>query len=226
MDRDGVWIVIPAYNEAEVIERVVQNVLREYPHVVVIDDCSTDETSSLAQRSGTHVVRHPVNLGQGAALQTGISYALQHGATRIATCDADGQHDIRDLETMLELQEATGVDCVLGSRFLGRAVNMPAQRRLLLKAAVLYTRLTARLAVTDAHNGFRLFSRRAASRIRLRQNRMAHASEVLEQIRLHGLSWTECPVTVRYTDYSIGKGQRAKGAFHILLDLLIGRLSQ
>ena len=226
MNRYGVWIVIPAYNESEVIERVVRTALREYSSVVVVDDCSTDETFSAARRSGATVLRHPINLGQGAALQTGIAYALQQGAARIATCDADGQHDIRDLQTMLELQQATGVDCVLGSRFLGKALNMPAQRHLLLKAAVLYTRWTSRLAVTDAHNGFRLFSRHAASRIRLRQNRMAHASEILEQIRLHRLSWVECPVTVRYTDYSIAKGQRAKGAIHVLFDLLIGRLSR
>ena len=103
MDRRGVWIVIPAYNESEVIERVLRSVLRDYSDVVVIDDCSTDETFSVARRSGAHVVRHPLNLGQGAALQTGISYALQHGAMHIATYDADGQHDIRDLESLLEL---------------------------------------------------------------------------------------------------------------------------
>ena len=226
MNCDVVWIVIPAFNESEVIERVATTAIRYYPNVVVVDDCSTDETSSVARRSGAHVVRHPVNLGQGAALQTGISYALQHGAARIATCDGDGQHDIRDLRAMLELQERTGVDCVLGSRFLGKAVDMPVQRRLLLKAAVLYTRLTSRLAVTDAHNGFRLFSRAAASRIKIRQDRMAHASELMEQIRRHRLSWAEAPVTIRYTDYSMAKGQRARGAFRILLDLFIGRLSQ
>jgi len=226
MKREGVWIVIPAYNESEVIARVVRTVLRDYPNVVVVDDCSKDDTYSVVRRCGAHVLRHPVNLGQGAALQTGIAYALQHGAARIATCDADGQHDIRDLEAMLDLQQATGVDCVLGSRFLGQAIDMPAQRRLLLKAAVLYTRWASGLAVTDAHNGFRLLSRHAASRIKLRQNRMAHASEILEQIRLHRLSWAECAVTVRYTPYSIAKGQRAKGLLHVLFDLLIGRLSR
>jgi glycosyltransferase involved in cell wall biosynthesis len=189
MDQNGLWIVIPAYNEAQVVEGVVRAVVKKFEKVVVVDDCSEDDTFSAAQRSGAHVLRHPINLGQGAALQTGISYALRQGATHIAMFDADGQHDIRDLHAMLELQKTTGVDCVLGSRFIGRAIDMPRERRLLLQAAVLYTRLTAGLAVTDAHNGLRLFSRTAASRIKIRQNRMAHASELIEQIRSHGLSW-------------------------------------
>lgn len=221
---DSLWIVIAAYNEAKVIEPVVREVLRQRRNVVVVDDCSRDDTGRLAARAGAHVLRHPVNLGQGAALQTGIDYALSRGAEFIVTFDADGQHDIADLPVLLEAQRASGADCVLGSRFLGRTENMSPRRRRLLKAAAAFTWLTAGLRLTDAHNGYRLFTARAARTLRIRQNRMAHASEIVEQIGRHGLRWVEAPVTIRYTDYSVAKGQRSSAALRIMVDLFVGRL--
>lgn len=218
------WIVIAAFHEAQVIESVVRAVRRAVRHVVVVDDCSDDETGPRAARAGAHVLRHPVNLGQGAALQTGIDYALAQGAQLIVTFDADGQHDIADLPALLKAQRASGADCVLGSRFIGRAENLNAQRRWLLKAAAWFTALTAGVRLTDAHNGYRLFTRRAASTLRIRHNRMAHASEIVEQIARNGLRWIEAPVTVRYTDYSIAKGQRSSAALRILVDLMVGKL--
>ena len=115
-------------------------------------------------------------------------------------------------------------DCVLGSRFLGRAENISAQRKLLLKAAAFFTWLTAGIRLTDAHNGYRLLTARAARTLRIRQNRMAHASEIVEQIGQHRLRWVEAPVTIRYTDYSVAKGQRSSAAVRIVVDLLVGRL--
>lgn len=221
---DAPWVVIAAYQEAEVIERVVRAVRRAVPQVVVVDDCSRDATGPRAARAGAHVLRHPVNLGQGAALQTGIDYALAQGAQMVVTFDADGQHDIGDLPVLLDAQRASGADCVLGSRFLGRAENLSARRRWLLKAATAFTAMTAGVRLTDAHNGYRLFTRRAATTLRIRHNRMAHASEIVEQIVRHGLRWVEAPVTVRYTDYSVAKGQRSSAAWRILLDLMVGRL--
>jgi glycosyltransferase involved in cell wall biosynthesis len=167
-----------------------------------------------------------VNLGQDAALQTGIARALRQGAELVATFDADGQHDIADLERMIDLQRSSGVDCVLGSRFLGSTEEMPRQRAVILKAAVLYTRLTSGLKESDAHNGFRLLTRRAALAIRIQQNRMAHASEIIDEIKKHELSWLEAPVKVRYTDYSRSKGQRTSAAAKILIDLMMARLGR
>lgn len=221
---DGVWVVIAAYNEAKVIEPVVRDVMRRCPRVVVVDDCSRDGTGRLALRAGAHVLRHPVNLGQGAALQTGIDYALAQGAELIATFDGDGQHDIDDLPVLLEAQRTSHADCVLGSRFLGRTENMATGRRLLLKAAALFTGLTAGIRPTDAHNGYRLLTARAARALRIRHNRMAHASELIEQVARLRLRWVEAPVTVRYTDYSVAKGQRSSAALRIMVDLFVGRL--
>jgi glycosyltransferase involved in cell wall biosynthesis len=222
----GVWIVIPAYNEAGAIARVIAG-LRPLGHrVLVVDDGSRDATAALAAEAGADVVHHPINLGQGAALQTGLDYALLNGARVIVTFDADGQHRPQDVPRLVEALAAQGVDYALGSRFLGGTTNMPASRRLLLRAATLFTRLTTRLSLTDAHNGLRAMTKRGAANIRLRQNRMAHASELLAQIAESGLPYTEVPVTIEYTRYSLAKGQKTSDSIAILVDLFARRLYQ
>jgi glycosyltransferase involved in cell wall biosynthesis len=217
------WVVIPAYNEAKVLRRVVEEVRRLGPRVVVVDDGSTDATAEGALAGGATVLRHVVNLGQGGALQTGIDYVLAQGAEYVFTFDADGQHAPESLAILADVREKTGADVVLGSRVLGNAEGIPAARRLMLKAAVTFSRMHAGLPVTDAHNGLRLFTRSAASRIRITQARMAHASEILTQIRQLGLRFAEAPVTVHYTEYSLDKGQRMTGVFRVLLDILYAR---
>lgn len=218
------WVVVPAYNEAPAIGATLRDLFGHFERIVVVDDCSADHTGQLALQMGAHVVRHPVNLGQGAALATGIAYALRRGAAAIVTFDADGQHAAAEAASMVALLESGQVDVVLGSRFLGQVPGITRARRFLLQLAVLFTRLTTGLAVTDAHDGLRVLSRRAAELIRIRQNRMAHASEILEQIAAHRLSFLEAPCTITYTAYSRGKGQRWTGAFSILSDLLTRRL--
>jgi len=221
---DPVWIVIPAFNEGEVIGEVVRGLRLAWPKVLVVDDCSADATSAIAHDAGAVVLRHPVNLGQGAALQTGLRYALAQGAEAIVTFDADGQHRVEDIDVLLQTQRQNGADVVVGSRFLGSAEGMPALRRLVLRMAVVFTRITSGVALTDAHNGLRLFTRATAARIRIEQNRMAHASEIVDQFHSLGLKVAEAPVTIRYTEYSLRKGQRLDNAFNILLELFVARL--
>jgi glycosyltransferase involved in cell wall biosynthesis len=217
-----VWLVIAAYNEAAVIGDVVLGAHREFPNIVVVDDCSSDGSGEIAHDGGAHVLRHAVNLGQGAALQTGITYALLNGAETIVTFDADGQHHVEDAVAMVRSASAGDADVILGSRFLSKRSNgMPPAKRLLLSLATFYTRLTSGLSVTDTHNGLRCFTRQAALRINIRQNRMAHASEILTQISTLGLSYREMPCTVEYTAHSRAKGQRISGAFRIILDLAL-----
>jgi polyprenyl-phospho-N-acetylgalactosaminyl synthase len=213
----GVCVVCAAYNEAATIARVVTDLKRSGYQVVVVDDGSTDGTRHVASAADAVVVTHPINLGQGAALQTGIEYALSQGFDIIVTFDADGQHRVSDIPRLIE---ALGrADFALGSRFLGHTNNLPALRRAVLQAATLFTRVTTGLRLTDTHNGLRAMTRRGAAMLRLRQNRMAHASEILAEIAKSGLRYVEVPVTIDYTAYSLAKGQRIGDSVLILLDL-------
>jgi len=221
---DSVWIVIAARNEETAIGQVVAELRDRYEHVVVVDDGSTDRTNEVARQNGAHVLRHAINRGQGAALQTGMNYAVEHGARFVVTFDADGQHNPDDIPVMLARLEQGRADVALGSRFLGSAVGMPLQRKLTLRLATLFQKLTTGMDLTDAHNGLRLFSRRAAEAIRIQQDRMAHASEIIAQIGRLGLRYVEVPCTIRYTEYSIAKGQRLSGSLTILLDLSMQRV--
>lgn len=217
---------MPAFNEEEVIFDVVAQVRKCNFPIVVVDDCSSDETGAKAAAAGAYVVSHPINLGQGAALQTGITFALRAGAAAIVTFDADGQHRIEDIAVLINTQERTGAQVVVGSRFLGAALNMPPLRRAVLKLAVIFTRVTSGVRLTDAHNGLRLFMREAALKLHIRQNRMAHASEVINQIGQLRLSVAEAPVTIVYTEYSLRKGQRLSNAFNILAELMVDKISR
>ncbi len=223
---DGrVWVVVPAYNEARVIAGIIAELKWDAHRIVLVDDGSSDSTAEVAAECDVVVLRHPINLGQGAALQTGIEFALARGAEFIVTFDADGQHRTAEIGRLIDALETHRADFALGSRFLGSAVNVPPLRRMLLRAATLFTRLTTGLALTDAHNGLRAMTRRGALRIRLRQNRMAHASEILGQIAASGLKFVEVPVTIDYSSYSLAKGQRSGDLIVILLDLFARRLT-
>lgn len=219
-----VSIVIAAFNEEAQIESVVREVRKRYPQVVVVDDGSEDRTAQAARQGGALVLRHLINRGQGAALQTGIECALKRGAAYIVTFDADGQHAVEDIEAMLIPIVRGECEITLGSRFLGSAVDMPRSRRLVLKLGILFTHLINRMPLTDTHNGFRAFSRQAAEHIQITADRMAHASEMIDLVRESGLPWREIPVQIRYTEYSMQKGQSSRGAWRIVLQYLFGRL--
>lgn len=216
----GAWVVIPAYNESTSIGSVVRAVLPFVDGVVVVDDASADDTGREALAAGAVTLRHPVNLGQGAALQTAITQALVEGARYIVTFDADGQHDAAEIDGMLIMLREENADVALGSRFMGTTLDMPRARKLVLRLAVAFTRLTTGLKLSDSHNGFRAFTADSARQLRIRQNRMAHASEILEQIGQRHMTFVEVPVTIRYTEYSKLKGQRNTESLNILLDLL------
>jgi polyprenyl-phospho-N-acetylgalactosaminyl synthase len=214
--RHTTWVVIAAYNEAAVIERVVASVVDAGWHVVVVDDGSGDATAARARAGGAIVLRHAINLGQGAALQTGIDFALRRNAEHILTFDADGQHDPADIPMMLAA--LADHDIALGSRFLGEVEGASQRRMAMLRAAVMMSNRLAGLKLTDAHCGIRAFRASAAPRLRMTQDRMAHASELLKKVQESGLSYTEVPIKIRYTDHSKRKGQSGFQAVRILFD--------
>ncbi len=222
---EGVFVVVPAYNEATAIADVLRQ-LREagYTNVVVVDDGSTDGTYAAARGKAKSLLRHAVNRGQGAALQTGIEFALSRGARFIVTFDADGQHDCESIAALVAPLRQGECDITLGSRFLGQAVDLPMSRRIMLRLAIAFTRLVNGVSLSDAHNGLRGFSRRAAEQIDIRLDRMAHASELIDFIIRSELPYREVPVKVHYTQYSLNKGQSSRGALRILFHYFVGRV--
>jgi glycosyltransferase involved in cell wall biosynthesis len=224
LDPRSIWIVIAAFNEAGVIGPIVSEIVQRNYRVLVVDDGSQDRTGEIALGEGATVVTHPFNLGQGAALQTGIEFALRHHASHIVTFDADGQHCPSDIPRLISALVESSAAYALGSRFLGSWRRIPLGRRFLLQAAIWVTRLMTGLRLTDTHNGLRAMTREGARCISLRQNRMAHASELLEQITTSGLSYIEVPVTINYTRYSLAKGQRWIDSVAILFNLAMQKL--
>src|ERR1700758_1127787 len=224
----NVWIVIPAFNEAAVIGQVTADVRSVFGNVVCVDDGRTDGTGEIARRAGAHLVRHPINLGQGAAIQTGVEYARrQPGAQVFATFDADGQHRVKDLVTMIDRLSAGDVDVVIGTRF-GAGVSRPP----LLKSVVLQTatRLSPRgrrLGLTDTNNGLRVFNKTVADGLDITMNGMSHATEFIMLIAENHWRVAEEPVEVLYTDYSQSKGQPLLNGVNIIFDgFLRGRMSR
>jgi glycosyltransferase involved in cell wall biosynthesis len=221
-----IFVVIPAYNEGRVIRATLAPVIELGYSVVVADDGSRDSTWRQLTGLRVHRLRHPFNLGQGAALQSAVTYALEQGAQYIVHYDADGQHSLEDIPRLLEPVVSGRADIVLGSRFLRVQDKqmVPFSRRVLLKGAVVVNWLLTGLRLSDAHNGARAMNRKAALAITLRENGFAHATEILQQVRAHKLRYVECPTRIRYTEYSMRKGQRAWHAFDVFVDLLIKRI--
>jgi polyprenyl-phospho-N-acetylgalactosaminyl synthase len=226
-DPSGVFIIIPAYNEEKVILPVIDELLPLHYSIIVVDDGSQYPLSSILDNKPVYLLTHPVNLGQGAAIQTGIEFAIEKNAKYIVTFDADGQHQQKDIPLLLEPLITDEADIVLGSRFLNNSTeHIPRKRKRLLKFARAINFIFTGLRLSDAHNGLRAMNAKAASTIRIKENRMAHATEIISQIRKHQLRYREVPVEIIYTKYSKEKGQQLAGGFRIIFDLLLNKLSK
>ena len=224
----NVWIVVPAFNEAGMIGEVIADLRSVFSNVVCVDDGSRDDTGEAALRAGAHLVRHPVNLGQGAAIQTGVEYARrQPGAQVFATFDADGQHRVKDLVTMIDRLGTGDVDVVIGTRFGPGVSRPPLLKRVVLQTA---TRLSARgrkLGLTDTNNGLRVFNKTVADGLDITMNGMSHATEFIMLIAENRWRVAEEPVEVLYTEYSQSKGQPLLNGVNIIFDgFLRGRMSR
>jgi hypothetical protein len=157
-----VLVIIPAHNEQESLPRTLGEVRAAAPEagVLVVDDGSRDATASVARRHGVPVLRHPVNLGVGGALQTGFRWALEHGYDVGVQLDADGQHDPAYLAALLEPMRAGRCDVSIGSRYVRRSgYRAPVARRL---GMVLFSGLVSAVLherITDTTSGFRAYAR-------------------------------------------------------------------
>lgn len=225
MNRDTA-IIIPVYNEATVIGDVVSAVLKEYKYVVCVNDGSRDTSASEIEKAGAYLVNHPINMGQGAALQTGIEFARILPVDYFVTFDADGQHRLVDVKKMLKVVRAGECDIALGSRFLGEAIGIKTAKKVMLKLAVLFSNLTSGLKLTDTHNGLRVFNRTVAEDMQITLPDMAHASEIIEIIAAKKYAYKEVPVTIEYTQYSRSKGQSMLNAINIAFDTIFRKVGK
>jgi len=208
MNSKNIYIVIPAFNE----EKVIQDVLREiksagYENIVVVDDGGKDGTFAAAKQAGAAVLRHKLNRGKGAATKTGIEAAKLLGAKIIVTMDGDGQHDPKDIKTLVQPILDGRVEIVLGSR-LHDPAGMPWYKIIHNWIGNVITWYLFGLWVRDSQSGFRAYSKFAADSIDTRGDRYEYDSEVLREIYLHKLKFKEVPIKVRYTAYSMGKTQK------------------
>jgi glycosyltransferase involved in cell wall biosynthesis len=219
-----VWIVVPAFNEAAVIGEVITEVRAVFDNVVCVDDGSSDDTGAKALQAGAHLVRHPVNLGQGAAIQTGVEYVRsQPGAEVFVTFDADGQHRVKDVVRMIDKLTAEHVDVVIGTRFADHGIRsaVPVLKRIVLRTAVWLSPRSRRLGLSDAHNGLRVFNRTVADGLEITMTGMGHASEFITLIDENHWRVTEEPVEILYTDYSRSKGQPLLNGVNIVFDTFL-----
>lgn len=218
------WLVVPVYNEAPVIAAVMTNAMQTFPNVVCVDDGSRDGSADQILTTGAHLVRHPVNLGQGAAVQTGVEYARRSpGAQYFVTFDADGQHQVDDVLRMVHRLRTEPLDIVVGTRFHGDVTHIPKLKRVVLKTAVMLSPRGRRLGLTDSHNGLRAFNRTVAMGMDITSNGMGHAPEIVEMIDEKGWRVAEEPVTILYTDYSMAKGQSLLNGVNIVFDSAVRR---
>ena len=219
------WLIVPCYNEGTVIFDVLTNARETFPNIVGVNDGSADDSAAQIRAAGAHLVDHPVNLGQGAAIQTGVEYArAQPGAKYFVTFDADGQHQVKDVMRMIERLRTEPLDIVVGTRFAGQENSqVPWIKRAVLKTVVMLSPRTKKLGLTDAHNGLRAFNRRVAEEMNIRMNGMSHASEIVSMIDKHGWRVDEEPVDILYTEYSMSKGQSLINGVNILADGLVAR---
>ena len=222
---EKVFVIVPAYNETEIIASTVRPLLDNGYDVVVIDDGSKTDIEKYLKGTGVHFLRHDINLGQGAALQTGMDYAKKFDPDFVVHYDADGQHSFDDIQNFINILKEKNVDIILGSRFLKKETIelVPAKRRMLLRVARFINWFFTGLFLTDAHNGFRVMRGSVLHKIRINETRMAHATEILRLIKQSKLSYTEGSTEIHYTEYSMQKGQKASNSFNILIDLILHR---
>ena len=218
-----IFIIIPCYNEHKHIVQVVDKLLHQSYNIILVDDGSVPALKTVLDSRPVYYLRHIVNLGQGAALRTGMNFAKKLGADIIVHFDGDGQHRVSDISKMIDVIINTDVDIVLGSRFIDQenAGKVPPVRKIILKLARIVNWLLTGLWLSDAHNGFRAMNKKALHKISLRQNRMAHATEILQHIKKNKLKYKEVSVEISYSDSSKEKGQSNWNVFNILFDLLI-----
>lgn len=218
--------LIRAFNEATVIEEVIKDILNKwYKNILVVNDGSKDDTKKILEKFGdkVFVLNHIVNRWAWAALETGFEYIRQYWKVDyIITFDADWQHDINDLHHFYKaFEKHPKLWAVLGSRFIKKTEsNVPLIRKITLFLWRVFTLIVSNVYLTDAHNGYRVFTLKSVKKIKLTIDTMAYASELIDEIKKKNIKLKEVPVNIRYTEYSMSKWQSSWNAISIALRII------
>lgn len=236
--KRNVAIVIPAYNEEKNIAQVVKAIprsIRVGAHtyktiVVVVDDCSRDLTSEEARRGGAVVVRHIINSGAGAATRTGLHYAMSmiDDLTYAVTIDADGQHSSADVEKVLKYAIKNDSSMIVGSRLhAGNDESMPFHRRIGNIGLSFISKMLFGIKTKDTQSGLRLFKADVIPKVsEYTIDRYGFCTEMLWIAVREHVQVDEVPISVTYSEETIGNGQSNWGVVHLLIDLLWIRISR
>ncbi|OQA03082.1 MAG: Undecaprenyl-phosphate mannosyltransferase [bacterium ADurb.Bin400] len=219
-------IVIPAYNEEKTVGSVIDSLPKAIKgirkiDVIVVNDGSNDDTlEEIKNYPQVTVLSHLINRGLGAALGTGFKYAIRHNADIIVSFDADGQHDPKDIEKIIKPILNNKSEAVIGSRLM-KPKGMPWYRVVGNLGLNLATLVLFGIWTTDSQSGLRAFSRNALQKIDIRSDRMEVSSEIVREISRKKIKFTEVPVSVIYSDYSLAKGQRNINGINIILKMFL-----
>ena len=189
--------IIPAYQESRAIKQVVTLTQKYCTCVIVVDDGSTDNTQRIAEDSGAIVLRHPHNLGKGAALRTGFNYAVETACDIIITIDGDMQHNPHSIPRFIE-KINKGFDVIVGSRYATKSEEMPFVRKLSNLITTQALRVFFKVPVTDSQSGFRAFRKEVLEVISVRDDGFAAETEILIDAKRAGFKISEVPIATNY----------------------------
>ena len=196
--KGGSFAIIPAYNEQGSIGDIVSKAKEQVDEVIVIDDGSTDETSSLAKLAGAIVIKHKKNMGYGAALQSCFKQARKYDANVMVVLDSDGQHDPSEIPLLLQRIKALNADVVIGSRFLNGTNGIPIYRKFGIKVLNSVTNAVSGLEISDTQSGYRAYSKNAINKISIDSAGMSAGSEILIQAKRNDLKIEEVSINCKY----------------------------
>lgn len=211
INKSDILIILPAYNEAEVIGKVILDIQNEgYLNICLIDDGSTDHTNEIAQECNIKILTHPLNRGAGAAIQTGIEYAKNTEFQYAILIDSDGQHLPGDIVKLYKKMQESNADIIIGNRFSATDNSVPRKRLVYNQIANIFTNIFCKNKYEDTQSGFRLLSRRAIERLELKNRGFGFCSEMIIESEKLDLQIAETPIRVLYTKYSMNKGQNLR----------------
>lgn len=219
---DNIFVVVPAFNEASVIEESINALNKYFSNIIVVNDGSTDDTLITLKNFNIKIINHPINIGVGGAFQTGFKYILKNHKDCIGaiTFDADGQHKVKDAIKIADELINTEYEIIFGSRFLGHAYKIPIIKRFVLRSVTAITNFFTGMKLTDAHNGLKGFKTSAINKIDIKLDGYAYETELIRQVSEKSISYKESSTDIEYSDYSTKKGQNILNGFIIIEDIL------